>query len=80
VSVLKIKLGEESTGLKYLNLLPLSKGFFLKCGVLMKNKGVYYVVLGGVMSFFFKELFLGWGKNGGIPIFSFFLLFHNMVT
>jgi hypothetical protein len=43
------------------------------------------VVLGGVRSFFFKELFLRWGwvvgEKGGIPFFSpFFSLSHNMVT
>ncbi len=45
-------------------------------------KDIYQVVLGGVNSSFFFELFLGWGwvvgeKKGGIPFFSLFLLSHK---
>jgi hypothetical protein len=46
----------------------------------LKNKGVLLSNIRKGKEFFFKELFLGWGKNGGIPFFAPFFFSHNMVT
>jgi hypothetical protein len=76
-------LGEESTRVKIFLKISSLKGFFFDVGVVMnlKNEEVLLSGIGRVNEFFFfKELFLGWGKKGVFPFFSLFFLSHNMVT
>jgi len=50
----------------------------------LKNKGVLLSGTGKDKELFFQGIISwaglgGWGKKGGIPFFSFFSFYHNMV-